>query len=574
MATGSFERYKRFKCWILGMPENVRLSLFSALLGFAAAFAVILFMWSIEGIKRAVEIVSSDDGIVWYMVATLLIIIVSGFIVGLLMKKVPEAAGSGVPQLKAAYWRENGFIAFRSVAAKFIAGIVSIGGGFSLGREGPSIYLGGGVASNLSGFLGISNGGKRQASLVGASAGLAAAFNTPLAAITFTLEEIIGELNTKYAGAVVLASVVGALTVHAFIGKQPAFNLPAIGGATWFHLIGVPVTAAVAALLGVTLQGSILSIRRKIKNGRYSKSLLLPVAGALITWILAVSVFIVTGHKGVFGLGYEDLSMALDGSLPWKIAFALAVAKLAATIAGYSFGGCGGIFAPSLFIGGLSGYFIASSIAFFVPLNSHDVVVLSVIGMSACLGAVVHAPLTSMLIVFEMTHQFELVPGLMMGAIISHSIARSVGRLNLYDALLIQDGHELIKIKPPRNIEIWRNVTVNEIMRSAPVTASSTRPEELAALLQKNPFERFPLVVNGVIEGVLSREAIARSLDTKDEPVIEVPVRCAATDTVKDISNRFIDSKTGMIIVCKEDGCSIAGIVTIHDLLRWQSSIS
>ncbi|MBC7364359.1 MAG: chloride channel protein, partial [Candidatus Aminicenantes bacterium] len=137
--------------------------------------------------------------------------------------------------------------------------------------------------------------------------------------------------------------------------------------------------------------------------------------------------------------------------------------KLVATIVSYASGGCGGIFAPTLFFGGMTGFFVAGLFSSWIALQPSDHIVLAAIGMTACLGAVVRAPLTSLLIVFEMTHQFELVPGLLLGTIISQGIARLAGHLNFYEALLVQDGQELHKIKPPLDLRSWQNLPVSAI---------------------------------------------------------------------------------------------------------------
>ncbi len=572
--TSGYERFIRLKGWLFGMPENVRIVLFSILLGLVASLGVIVFLWTINALQNAMERIILSGTPVRFIFGSFFSIIIAGLAVGLLLKKAPDAAGSGIPQLKTAYWKELGFIPLRPVITKIIAGAISIAGGFSLGREGPSIYLGGGIASNLSGYLGTTKRNRRQAALIGASAGLAAAFNTPLAAITFTLEEIIGELNTKFAGAVVLASVIGALTVHAFIGKQPAFILPTIGELTWLHFIGVPFVAALASLLGVLFQTGIISIRCKVKKRTRLPIWLLPVAGALLTWIIGSSIYLLTGHAGIFGLGYTDLSLALNNEFPWKFALLIAFAKLLATVIGYSFGGCGGVFAPLLFIGGLSGYFIASVMTLLLPINTSDIVVLSVVGMSACLGAVVHAPLTSILIVFEMTHQFELVPSLMIGTIISQSIARAANRNNLYDALLLQDGHELIKIKPPCDMESWRNLQISHVFNRKPICVSSLDPVNLKSIINSYPYERFPLVVNGELIGVVSRKAIQGALEKGVIPEIDPPVSCSSDQTIQHISKHFIDSTSGLLIVYEKGDNKVAGVITLHDLLRIQSALT
>src|SRR5208282_621975 len=284
-----------------------------------------------------------------------------------------------------------------------------------------------------------------------------AAFNTPLAAITFVLEEMLNnEFGSRVLGGVVLAAVMGALIVHALLGPQPAFTLPAVESVSWLMYAILPIVASVASLLGVAFQRLTLSLRSRVRDVSRLPSWLKPMVGALATWVLGCAVFLVSGHTGVFGLGYRDLSLALNNALPWQIAGLLVATKLVATVASYGWGGSGGIFSPTLFMGGLTGFFIAGLAGLWIPLTDSDRIVLAAVGMSACFNAVVRAPLTSLLIVFEMTHQFSMVPALMFCSIVSLAIARLGGHHNFYDALLLQDGHELIRIKPPRDLGSWQ----------------------------------------------------------------------------------------------------------------------
>ena len=165
------------------------------------------------------------------------------------MQIAPAAAGSGIPQVKLAFWKEFGHSPRRIAAIKFFAGIISIGGGQSLGREGPTVQIGSNLASSLARLLGVSKQNKRAASAAGAAAGLAAAFNAPLASVAFVLEEVIGDLNSRSLGPVLLAAVVGAFVVHAFIGPQPAFALPKINEPTWRAYLLMPFSAAMAAAI-------------------------------------------------------------------------------------------------------------------------------------------------------------------------------------------------------------------------------------------------------------------------------------------------------------------------------------
>ncbi|MBN2346163.1 MAG: chloride channel protein [Candidatus Aminicenantes bacterium] len=510
----------------------------------------------------------------FFILASFLVIVGTSTLVGLLLNVFnPEAAGSGIPQVKSSYWKELGFMKFRPVLIKFVAGILSIGGGNSLGREGPSVFIGSGVASNADGLFGTPKRGRRGASVIGASAGLAAAFNAPLAAITFVIEEIVGDLNNRYLGRVVLSSVIGAFVVYALLGRQPAFSLPPIENVSWLHYLIVPLVALVAALAGVVFQNVTLRWRGRLRRQKRLPAWLLPVAGGLLTWVIGCAVFLATRKVGVFGLGYQDLSSALSNNFEWKVAGILVGAKLLAMIVGYSFGGCGGIFAPLLFVGGMSGYFLGGLARLWIPMTPADQIVLAVVGMSACLGAAVRAPLTSILIVFEMTHQFSLVPGLLLGAIISQATARFFTKLNFYDALLVQDGHELHKIHPPLDLQSWQNLPVSAIANPEPVMLSGLGEEELSEKLERFPFNSFPLLAGGRVKGIVTRQQMQQAVLKHAAPEIHKAAFCYPEQTVREIGKKFVESSAYVLVVVDRETKAVRGIITLHDLIRAQAAI-
>jgi chloride channel protein, CIC family len=373
----------------------------------------------------------------------------TGFLLNTFFK---EGAGSGIPQVKAAFWKDFGFIPWRAVWVKFLAGILNIGGGNSLGREGPSIQIASGLSSMLAGFTGEPKHNRRRATAAGAAVGLAAAFNTPIAAVAFVLEEIIQDLNSNLLGSVLLAAVIGALLVHGIVGSQPAFSIAHIGTPTWRVYALTPFVAALASFAGVFFQKITLGLRKKQIEATKIPGWLKPAVGATLAWGIGATIFFMTGHLGVFGLGYGDLTAGLNYQLTWQIAGILLVGKLLATVLCYSFGGCGGIFSPTLFFGGMSGLLLAGTVGFVVPMPANDSLALAVVGMSACFSAVVRAPVTGVLMMFEMTGEFTLLPVLLIGALISQGIGRGMTRKNFFDAILEQDGHELEKLLPPRNV--------------------------------------------------------------------------------------------------------------------------
>jgi CIC family chloride channel protein len=557
------------------LPDNVRQVTQTVIISLAAGLSAVGFLFMTNLLFSLTYVQFALRSKLFFAVASFVLIIGTSILVGFLLNVFsPEAAGSGIPQVKVAYWKELGQMEPRTAVIKFVAGVLSIGGGSSLGREGPSVYIGSGVASNIAGAMGTPRRERRAATLMGASAGLAAAFNTPLAAITFAIEEITGDLNSRYLGRVVLASVLGAFMVYAILGRQPAFSLPAIENVSWLQYLFVPLVAAVASLAGVAFQRVTLFLRDKQKKMTSVPAWLRPGFGGLITWILGLSIFLSVGKLGVFGLGYQDLSSALNNNFEWKIAGIMVAAKLLATIASYGFGGCGGIFAPMLFIGGMSGFFIAGLAGTWIPLTPADHIVLSAVGMSACLGTVVGAPLTSLLIVFEMTHQFALVPALMLGLIVSQAMSRLSGRLNFYDAALVQDGHDLHKIRPPLDLQSWHNLPVSAIVNPRPVIIQNLDPKKLREVVDKYPYNAFPVQIDGRLRGILTRQRILESLLRKESPEVQNVVTCFPDQTVRDVGDKFMESPINVLVVVSRESGAIQGIITLHDLIRAQASVN
>lgn len=533
------------------------------------------FQLGINALYRAGILRLSHASPVVFVLGSLLIIVSTSLLVGYLLTSFsPEARGSGIPQLKLSFWKDFGFVPWRVVWVKYVAGVLSIGGGCSLGREGPSVQLAGGVASNLAGLFGVAKQHRRLAAAAGAAAGLAAAFNTPLAAVTFVLEEIIADLNSRLLGGVLLASVIGAFVVHGLIGKQPAFAITGVESPGWLVYVLTPWVGAVAALIGVVFQKWTMALRKKRKHFQGVPAWARPALGGVITWALGSAVFLETGHLGVFGLGYDDLSSGLSLNLGWKLAVVLLGAKLVATVFCYGLGGCGGIFSPTLFLGGMCGVCLAGLGALALPLNGPDQLTLAVVGMSACLGAVVRAPVTGILIVFEMTHEFSLVPALMLGALVSQAISRKMNRHSFYEEILVQDGHELEHVIPPRDLQTWQQLPVSAIANFQPVVIRNLEPNEVQQFLRSHPYQRFPVVVNGVARGMLLRKEAEASLADQRAPKCEPMVTCLPNQTIRDLQRLLIESTAlAVVVVDKPDG-NVLGLVTLHDLLRAEISMS
>ncbi len=504
----------------------------TCLYGLVASGAAVAFQLVINWLYARCYTAPASGGFWRFAGVTLLVIVVSSLIAGWLLSAFcPDAAGSGIPQVKLRFWKEFGTEPRRIAAIKFIAGAVSIGGGQSLGREGPTVQIGSNLASSLAGLLGVSKQNRRAASAAGAAAGLAAAFNAPLAAVAFVLEEIIGDLNSRSLGSVLLASVIGAFVVHAAIGAQPAFALPPVAEPTWRAYLLMPLAAALATALGLLFQRASLTLRVKARGVTAIPRWLHPLAGGLSTWVIGISIFGATGRLGVFALGYDDLSDALTHGMVWQLALLLLVGKLLATIASYGFGGCGGIFSPNLFFGAMCGMVVAGLCAPFLALNRADNLLLTIGAMSACLGAVVQAPVTAILIIFEMTHQFAVVPGLMLAGLVSQALARSFQRVNFYDEVLLQDGHEMEHLIPPRDLRSWQNLPISAIANFKPVVVRDSSPAELKALLEHHPYKHFPVVESERLKGIVTRTEIETAI--KEQRSLTLDPRAPASLAIR-----------------------------------------
>jgi CIC family chloride channel protein len=343
---------------------------------------------------------------------------------------------------------------------------------------------------------------------------------------------------------------------------------------TWLGYLLTPPVAALAAIIGVYFQRISLDLRRRTRRKTRIPGWFLPVLGALVTWALGAAIFWRTGHLGVFSLGYDDLSSALAGDVGWQLAAALLVAKFIATCGCYGMGGCGGIFSPTLFFGGMAGVVVASLLNLEFPVSRGDMLTLAVVGMSACLGAVVWAPVTGILIVFEMTQQFSLVPALMLGALVSQTIARRMNKINFYDEVLHQGGHQIEHVRPPRDLLSWEQLPVSAIANFQPVAIGSLEPAVLRKTFEQHPYRQFPVIVEGRLAGVLVRDEAVKALAEKRTPQLRPATVCRREQAIGRLQQLLVESDSQLVLVLDRTGGQVVGLVTLHDLLRAQTMMA
>ncbi len=417
------------------------LFLATALIGLAAGIAAVGFEYGSGWLFQNGIVVASQLPFWLFALIALVLITSAALVVGWLMQQyAPDAPGSGIPQVKVAYTKEEFDFSWNLLWVKFFGGLLTIGTGSSLGREGPTIHIGAALASKIASSVKESQDAKANAVCAGAAAGLAAAFNSPLAGVTLVLEEIAeGRNMNRYAGRCLLASAVSVSMVYLLAGDIAALpikeNIFMKESVLWLS----PIIAIFAGLAGICFQWSTLLLRKWYKQASFLPLWLRPATGALMGGIFGLAAFALTARLGAFGLGENDLHATLQNEVLWNAAIWLLVAKLLATAFCYGSGGCGGIFAPLIFFGGMMGTVMHGIFSEWFHLGADEQTLFSLIGMTACLGAVVRAPLTSILIVMEMTHQLHVLPALMVAAVVGVFVNDLFFKNSFYGATLRQD---------------------------------------------------------------------------------------------------------------------------------------
>ncbi|MBN8708169.1 MAG: chloride channel protein [Verrucomicrobia bacterium] len=413
----------------------------TALIGLCAGLVAVFFHIAMERVFDYLIWTPSTENPWWFGYTTIFLMVSGAALTGVLISRfAPDAPGSGIPQVKAAYHSGRLDFSWNLIWVKFLGGVLSIGTGSSLGREGPTIHIGAAVASKVANLLGEDKAAKANAVCAGSAAGLSAAFNSPLAGVTLVLEEIAGGKNQhKFAGRSLLAAALAASVVFFLSHDQASLPIGKDLLISWKVMALSPVVAVFAGFCGLAFQYFTLGLRNRMKHIKLPMPFKLAL-GAFFAGLVALLCFRLVGYVGVFALGEVTLQKALNHEVIWQAALVLLVGKLIATSLCYGTGGCGGIFAPMVFFGAMAGLVVAGVATPFMHLTPDDQVLLALVGITGTLAAVVRAPITSILIVMEMTWQIHVLPALMIAAVIAVFLNRTCFQANFYDAALQQDG--------------------------------------------------------------------------------------------------------------------------------------
>jgi CIC family chloride channel protein len=466
--------------------------LLTLLIGALVGLAVVAFILTTE--RFGARLYPSGGAVAW---RRLLVPVFGSLAMGyLLYRFFPDARGSGVPQTKAALYARGGRIELRTVIGKFFCTAGTLASGLPLGREGPSVQVGAGIASILGRKLGLRPEKVKSLIPVGAAAAIAAAFNTPLAAVLFALEEVVGDMHAPVLGSVVLASATSWAVLRLMLGNDPLFSVPQ------YQLVH-PVEFGIYAVLGVL--GGFVSVifvkllvwlREIFKNLPRKTTWFQPVAGGIVVGVMGWFV------PQILGVGYKHVGQVLNGTFALKLMILLLAMKLVAVAVSYSSGNAGGIFGPSLFMGAMLGGIVGTVAQRLLPGYVASPGAYALVGMGALFAGVIRAPMTSVVMIFETTRDYAVIVPLMISNLVSFFISQRFQKQPIYEVLAHQDGIHLPTAES-RHVEGQRLVA--EAMRGATETLRTEMTvREALKFAGASEFHAWPVCDDLGVVGVMS----------------------------------------------------------------------
>ncbi len=514
----------------LAPREGLVLLVMAVVVGVATGLAAVLFIRLIAFIQLFFygggEKIFPALGRIWIIVVP----VIGGLLVGpIIAKFAPEAKGHGVPEVMQALILRGGRIRPRVALAKVIASALCIGTGGSAGREGPIVQVGSALGSSIGQWLHLSDERIKNLVACGAAAGIAATFNAPIAGVVFAIEVLLSEIQVRVFGNVVVAAVAASIVSQIFLGDRPAFEIPGyVMHSPWEILLYV-FLGLLAALVGI-LFIRMLYYTEDVFDRLAIPLWLKPAVGALLLGILAfcypyvgtisyisvddmaLGLPIVENYPHIFGSGFIFLEEVLQGRAPFFLLFLLIFLKPLATSFTLGSGNSGGVFAPSLFTGAmLGGAFGYLAMHLFPNLNI-EIGAYALVGMAAVFSAAARAPLTSMLIVFEMSNDYRLILPLMAAGIVASTFAQWLHPDSIYSLKLTKRG---IRFEQGRDMDIMQTVQVEEVMNKTPITIQREQSvADLFAAFQETHLGGFPVMSNETeLYGMVTMQDMERTID-------------------------------------------------------------
>ncbi len=564
----SFNLIKKIKS-----SEYLYVSLLALIIGVLAGSAGIAFKYMIKGFQwlfygNAGALSHVISSLPWYR--TLFIPALGGAIIGpLIYFLAREAKGHGVPEVMSAVALKGGVIQKRVGAVKAFASSIAIGSGASVGSEGPIVGIGSAIGSGIGQYLKFS--GARMKSLVGcgAAAGIAAIFNAPIAGVMFAIEIIIGDIAFTTFSPLVISAVTATVISRAWWGDVPVFQVPAYELVSPLEIPAYIILGLIAAAVAVSFTKTLYATEdffdEKVKIPEYVK----PVIGGLLIGMIGLFA------PHVQGVGYEIIDLALLGELPFLLLFVLVFLKVAATSLSLGSGSSGGVFAPSLFIGAATGGAFGKIAHSIVPTLSATSGAYALVGMGAVVAGATHAPITAIMIIFEMTSDYHIILPLMIACITSTVFASYLSKESIYTTKLVRQG---INLEAGKEVNILKSILVkNAMAKGAQTIPENMTLGKFSQFLKKTKHSNFPIVdKEGLLSGIISfqdfKEAVFESgledliviNELATHKVITITAEENLDAALQKIGSRNIEQ---IPVVSKENPKKIVGMLSRRDII-------
>ncbi len=550
--------------------ETAVLVILAVVVGTGGGFGAVIFRWLIGAVKDfSFGTLSTLFGFMgpYYVI---IVPALGGIFVGpMIYFLAREAKGHGVPEVMEAIALRGGRIRPIVVVVKSLASSISIGTGGSVGREGPIVQIGSALGSTLGQLLKLSDTRVRNLVACGAAAGIAATFNAPIAGVFFALEIILGEFEMSHFSMVVISSVMSSVIGRIFLGDRPAFPIPPYAMKSPWELALYPLLGAIAAFAGVAFTRTLYLFEDVFDAWKFPEYLK-PIGGGLLMGLLGF------GFPQLFGVGYGAIADALHNRLPLLTVLLLAALKIVATSITIGSGGSGGVFAPSLFIGSMLGSGFGLLAHAWLPDFTGTPAAYALVGMAAVFSASARAPITAILIIFEMTQDYRIILPLMFATVVSTIIAHHLDPESIYTIKLKRRG---IDIHAQRDVDLMQAIRVEEAMtplEKLTTVTPDTPLHDLARLFQETGHHGLAVVEDGGrLYGIVTLKDLEKAADAhlssgtvKD--ICTTRVRTVFPDeTLQDALRHFGALDVGRIpVVDRADPRRLLGLLRRSDIIH------
>ena len=558
------------------LPESAIIIITALVVGVGAGIGAYIFRRLIDFIFQLsfVQIAGFLSPITPYQY--ILIPAAGGLIVGVLIYKyAQEAKGHGVPEVMEAVALRGGRIRPRVAVVKALASSVCIGTGGSVGREGPIAQIGSALGSTVGQLLNLSDERVRNLVACGAAGGIAATFNAPIAGAIFALEVILGQFHATYFGAVVISAVTADVIAQTLEGNLRAFTVPQYSLVSPWELLFYALLGVIAAFLSVLFSRSLYAsedLFEKLRLPEYIK----PAMGGALLGVVGILTYKSGDIPRIFSVGYDSINAALANNFTLQLTLALLFLKMLATLITLGSGGSGGVFAPSLFMGAMLGATFGQAVNFLFPNITAPAGAYALVGMAAFFGGAAHAPVTAILILFEMTGDYQIILPLMLTTVISTLISRLLSKDSIYTLKLSRRG---VHLEQGQDIDVMQGVNVHEIMTTDVDTVSADLPVPyLANIFDETHHHGLPVSDDsGNLLGVVSLQDLEKALsepDFENRKVIDIATTkdllvAYPKESVWEALRRLSIRDVGRLPVLENrDSRKLVGIIRRSDIVR------